>query len=166
MKSIDAKELKELLVKCWMTHDAMWFMHSMQECGIEKTSKINKAAAHSVGMVEIKRIQQALSIEKVETFDNLKEIIEGVHELISAEFMDFTYGFPSENIIRWEMYDKCFAHDGIKKMGAIDRYQCGIFARIEGWFDGLELKYDVTPKVEGCMKLAGGDCFREYIFRF
>ena len=44
MTAIDKQELKKLLLKCWMTHDGMWFYHSMQEWGIEKTNKINKAA--------------------------------------------------------------------------------------------------------------------------
>ncbi len=35
MKELDKKEMKELLVKCWMTHDGLWFYHSLQECGIE-----------------------------------------------------------------------------------------------------------------------------------
>ena len=29
MTAIDKNELKELLLKCWMTHDGMWFYHSI-----------------------------------------------------------------------------------------------------------------------------------------
>ena len=50
---LEKKELKELLVKCWMTHDAMWFTHCLQECGIDKTSKINREAVKAVAAVEI-----------------------------------------------------------------------------------------------------------------
>ena len=74
MKSLDKNELKELLVRCWMTHDGLWFYHSLQECGIEKTSKINQAAARAIGAVEARRITRALGIEKVETFEEFKEL--------------------------------------------------------------------------------------------
>lgn len=165
MKSLDRKELQELLVKCWMTHDGLWFFNCLQECGIEKTNKINRAAANSIGKVEIKRIGKALGVENVGTFRELKELIEAVSDIVKADFMDFTYSFSSENVIHWEM-GQCFAYDGIKKMGVIEQYQCGIFARVEGWFEGLGIRYEVSPQVGGCMKLTDGSCFRDYRFSF
>jgi hypothetical protein len=42
--SLETGQLKELLNKGWMTHDAMWFYNCLQEVGIEKTNKINRAA--------------------------------------------------------------------------------------------------------------------------
>lgn len=39
MKSLETEELKQLLLKCWMTHDAMWFRHCVEVCGIEKTNR-------------------------------------------------------------------------------------------------------------------------------
>jgi hypothetical protein len=41
---ISRGQLKEILTKNWMIHDAMWFYHCLNECGIETTNKINKAA--------------------------------------------------------------------------------------------------------------------------
>ena len=76
MRSLKKKELKEILIKNWMTHDAMWFYHCLQECGIERANKINKAAVRSMGMIEIRRIQEAIGIDKVETFEALKLLIE------------------------------------------------------------------------------------------
>jgi hypothetical protein len=148
-----------------MTHDAMWFYHCLQECGIEKTNKINKAAVRSMAKIEINRIKKALGREKVETFTALKELMDGVVDLVKADFMDFTWSFPSENVIHWELH-RCFAYDGIKNMGVIEQYQCGIFERIEGWFQGLELNYSVTPQVEGCMMHTQGKCFRDFRFYF
>jgi len=37
-------ELTDLLNRCWMTHDGMWFYHCFQEFGIEKANYLNKAA--------------------------------------------------------------------------------------------------------------------------
>jgi len=57
---IETKQLKELLNKGWMTHDAMWFYNSYQEVGIEATNRINRAAVKAMAAIEIKRIAQAL----------------------------------------------------------------------------------------------------------
>jgi hypothetical protein len=44
---LEKKELKELLTKCWMTQDAMWFHHCMQGCGIEKMNRSNRSTCRS-----------------------------------------------------------------------------------------------------------------------
>ena len=33
---LDKNQLKEILVKCWMTHDGAWFYNCYNELGIEK----------------------------------------------------------------------------------------------------------------------------------
>jgi hypothetical protein len=163
MRSLERDELKELLVKCWMSHDGFWFYHCMQECGIEKASRINSAAARSVGMVEVKRIQKALGVGPIETFDQLNESLGPFYDVVKGDFMHFTYSFPSHNTIHFEMED-CFAYKGIKRIGGIDQYDCGIFERVKGWFDGLGIEYKMTPEVKGCMFHTEGQCFRDFTF--
>ena len=47
MKSLETEELKQLLIKCWMTHDAMWFRHCVEVCGIEKTNRMSESSTRS-----------------------------------------------------------------------------------------------------------------------
>ena len=77
MKTIplEQKELKELLNKGWMTHDAMWFYNCLQECGIEKTNKINRAAVKAMAAVEIKRMKKALGVGDITNFDDLARFL-------------------------------------------------------------------------------------------
>lgn len=165
MKSLKKNELKEILIKNWMTHDAMWFYHCLQECGIERTNKINKAAVRAMGMIEIRRIQKAVGIDKVESFEDLKSVIDATWDIVKGDFMKSDCSFPSENVLRGD-FESCFAYEGIKRIGAIDKYQCGIFDRIYGWLDGLGIKYSVSPQVEGCMMHTDGKCFRDISFSF
>jgi hypothetical protein len=67
--AIQKDELKELLNKGWMTHDAMWFVNCLKEFGIESTNKINKAAIRDMSAVEIKRMQKAARVGPIKTFD-------------------------------------------------------------------------------------------------
>lgn len=161
MDLISKKDLKELLNKCWMTHDAMWFAHCLMECGIEKTNKINKAAVRSMALIEVKRVAKALGHTKIETFEDFKDFFAQAYDLILPDFMDFDYSFPEENVVRAD-WRRCFAYEGVRRIGAIDQYQCGIFERIEAWLDGMGIKYTVTPTVNGCMMHTDGNCHREY----
>jgi hypothetical protein len=165
VKTLDRNELKEILIKNWMTHDAMWFYHCWQECGIEKTNKINKAACRAMGVIEIKRIQKAVGIQNVATFEDFRSLVEAARDIVKGDFMKSDFSLPARNTLRGD-FERCFAYEGIKRVGAIEGYQCGIFERIYGWFDGMAIKYSVSPQVEGCMMHTDGRCFREITFTF
>ena len=165
MKTIDKEEMKELLVKCWMTHDGLWFYHSLQECGIEKTNRINQAAARAIGAVEAKRIMRAFGMEKIETFEELREFIDHGFDLVRGDFMELVFDCTTENALHVNT-KRCFAFEGISKMGAIEGYDCGIFARVSGWFDGMGIDFEISPPLQGCLMHAEGKCFRDFRFSF
>ena len=165
MKTLERNELKEILIKNWMTHDAMWFYHCLRECGIDSTNKINKAAVRGMGIIEIRRIQKAVGIKEVTTLEDFRSLVEAAWDIVKGDFMKSNFSLPAENILRGD-FERCFAYEGIKQIGAIERYECGIFERIYGWFDGMGMKYSVSPEVEGCMMHTEGKCFREITFAF
>lgn len=162
---IDARELRELLNRCWMTHDGMWFRHCLAECGIKKTNKINKAALYSAAKVEVGRLAKALAVERIETWEDLFDFIQQATAIVKADFMKFECASFEPNTLRWDMRS-CFAYDGMVQLGVINHYQCGIFERVKGWFDGLGLEYTMMPEISGCMMHTEGQCFREFRFRF
>lgn len=165
MKELSSRDLKELLNKCWMTHDGMWFYHCYRECGIEKANKLNKAAIRSLAPIEMQRVTKAFGIGKIESMADLKALMAAALNSVMADFMRFEISYPSENHfhVKW---NRCFAHEGMKRVGAIDGYECGIFERIDAWYDALGVTYEVTPKVTGCMMHTEGVCYRDYRFLF
>jgi hypothetical protein len=54
----------------------------------------------------------------------------------------------------------------MKRLGALDTYECGIFERIEGWFDAMGLDYTRTPDLGRCLKYKGEECVVTIRFRF
>jgi hypothetical protein len=165
LAALETKQLKELLNKGWMTHDAMWFYNSVQEIGIEKTNKINRAAVKAMAAVEMKRMKKALGVAEIKTFDQWVELFEASMYIVSGDFMKYKFIYPGQNMIHSE-WISCFAYDGVKALGVIDRYECGIMDRIEAWLDSLGLKWEVEPKVTGCMMNTHGKCYRDYKFFF
>jgi hypothetical protein len=116
------EELIDLLNRCWMTHDGVWFYHCWQEFGIEKANHLNKAAIKSLSPIEIERIKKALGIDN----------------------MNASMSFPRKNVLHWAFEpNKCFAFKGIRRIGAIDQYECGVIYRVACWFDSLGLQYCV-----------------------
>jgi hypothetical protein len=165
MKAMKKADMKTFLNKSWMTHDAMWFRYCLLECGIEKTNRISKAAIKAMAQVEIKGMMALFGVPKVDNFKGLKQLLKAAFDLIRADFMDFEYSYPEENTLLWKM-NRCFTHDNIKEMGATEHYQCGLFERPKGWFEGIGIRYTVRPEVNGCMLVKGHNCFREFHFYF
>ncbi len=162
---LDKYELKELLNKNWMTHDAMWFASCLQEFGIEKANKMNKAAIRQLGPIECRRIHKALGKPPVDTFDQFKQFFDLCMSISTGSFMKYSYDTTAKNKMHCE-WKSCFAYDGMKALGVADKYECGVMYRIETWLDALGIKWEVKPKVTGCMMHTDGVCYRDYTFFF
>ncbi|MGA7985310.1 MAG: DUF6125 family protein [Burkholderiales bacterium] len=165
LERLSKAELRDLLVTNWMTHDAMWFASSARLCGIEKTNVVNRGAAKAMAEVEAQRLQKALGVARIVSFDQLQHFLGGAFELVRGPFMKFTLTYPEANLMRWET-EQCFVHDGVSKLGMIDRYECGVFDRLEGWLESLGIEFRVTPEIDGCFLHRLGRCVREYRFAF
>ncbi len=164
---LNKHELRELLVKCWMTHDGSWFYNCAKELGIEAANKLNKAAIKSLSTIEVQRVRKALGTEKekIMTFEQLKQIIHDAFSVIKGDFMDFTYTFPEKNRMHWEM-TRCFAYEGMKRIGINAQYECGVLYRVCCWLDALEIEYNTEPKIDKCLFLSQERCFGDITFNF
>jgi len=168
LNKLDKKGLKDLLSKCWLSHDGIWFYHCIQEFGVKKANMMNKTAIKSLAPLEIKRIMKALGVEKVETFEQMRELIfEDALALVTSESVrnGFNFTCPEKNIIQWEVKEQnCFAYIGTKNVGISDKYECGVIYRIGCWLDSLGIEYRVTPQIEGCLMHTNGKCSGDFKF--
>lgn len=163
MMEIEKSQLKELLLKNWMTHDGMWFYHSMNDSGIAKANQINKAAIKSLAAIEIERIRKAFDLKEIRTFHDVKALCDAAFGVLTDDFMGFSYSFPSANVLQWEM-GHCFAHDGMARLGVIEHYECGVIYRVACWFQSLRIEYTLTPPINGCIMHSTGSCRGEFSF--
>lgn len=162
-KNLLQKETVDLLNKCWMTHDGMWFFHCLQEFGIETTNIINKSAIKSLSSIEIIRVMKTLDcIKPIEDFNEFKKFFEEAANLMIPDFMNVKFSYPDNSKMAWEFnQNKCFAYAGIKKLGVIEQYECGVLYRIKCWLDELGIKHIFIPEIGKCHMHVHGDCSGE-----
>ena len=159
VENLSRKELIELLGKCWMTHDGMWFYNTFMENGIENANKINKAAIKSLAPIEIHRFKKLMGLESITSYEILKDFFTNVSQLLIPDFMNISFEFPGDNKVIWKFNDKkCFAYNGISMLGVIDQYECGPIYRIKCWMDALGVKYIVEPEIDQCIMPSKGEC--------
>jgi hypothetical protein len=163
LDGIEKTEIRNLLGKGWLTHDGMWFYHTCRELGIEKANELNKAAIKSLASIEVDRMKRLLGIaqEKFETFDELLKFMLSALELTLPDsvFRKLHLTASAGNLMRWEWESlQCFAYKGMKQIGVIDRYHCGVMYRIECWLEALGVRYSMQPVIEGCLMHEKGAC--------
>ncbi len=156
---ISKDQLRELLVKNWMTHDGAWFFYTCNECGIAKANRLNKSAIKMLAEVEQKRLRKLMGWQdhKITTFEDLKILMDNAFSLIKGDFMKGTFSFPSKNLMHWTM-DKCWAYEGMKKIGVEKEYECGVFYRVLCWIKDAGIKCEVDPPLKMCRMAMQGTC--------
>ena len=163
LDGIEKAKIRNLLGKDWLTHDGMWFYNTCREFGIEKANEVNKAAIKSLAPIEMDRMKRLLGIarENFETFDELVQFMCAALELTLPDsvFKKFHFTPSADNLIRWKWESfQCFAYKGMKQIGVIDGYRCGVMYRIECWLEALGVRYSMQPLIEGCLMNEKGVC--------
>jgi hypothetical protein len=169
LEEMTREEIVELLNRSWMTHDGMWFYHCFQECGIETANRLNKAAIRTMAPLEMARMKKALGFtgDRIRSFSEFREFFTAAARLCIPPFMNGTMDTSHENVLRWEFAPKnCFAYKGMKRIGALDGYECGVIFRLACWFDALGLTYRATPEITGCRMRTGDTCGGDFAFDF
>ncbi|MBP1711399.1 MAG: hypothetical protein H6Q49_1601 [Deltaproteobacteria bacterium] len=164
LSEITKEELIGLENRCWMTHDGMWFFSCLSNFGIEQANKLNKSAIKGLAPFEIDRTKKTIGYqkEKMESFQEFKDYFTMAKILFIPPFMNATMSFPEENVLHWEFAPgQCFAYKGMKRIGAIDQYECGVIYRIECWLDCLGIKHKIVPKIDKCLMHTTRKCSGE-----
>lgn len=148
----DADEVRSLLLRNWMTHDAMWFANSLERLGIEETNVLNRSAVRAMAAIEAKRIAKLFGLAPVTTAGDVRRFFDTAIATVIPDFMDFTVTWvPDETAVSFEI-TRCFAFEGVSALGVADRYECGVYERLYGWLDGLGVEYSIAPDTARCTR--------------
>ena len=137
--------------------------NAYQDLGIDKANSLNRAAIQSLAPIEMQRTKKVLGVvkEKFDTFDELKDFMLEALELIMPHsiFEKASFSAPSRDLLHWEWASgECFAYKGMKQVGILDGYRCGIIYRIECWLKELGIKYSINPEIDKCIMHEKGAC--------
>ena len=169
METLTRGEIKELLCKCWMTHDAVWFANALFSHGIGEANRLNRAAIKSMVDIELGRFLRAMNLtsNQVRRFEGFKAFFQSVQELLIPDFMNVMIGFEAPDTLLWRFNEKgCFAYNGVKRLKVEDRYQCGVLYRIQCWLIYLDIPFEMSPAPRTCLMAEQGSCRGRFTCKF
>jgi len=148
---------KDLLIKGWMSHDARWFMAVAKHFGMDAANRLNQSVCRELGQVEMKRFMKALALQSLKDINEYLTLKKAALSLYGSGLTE--YEIKTLDDQTYEMHLKrCFAYEHIIKAGIDDQYECGIFARLQGWIDALGYKHELIPPLGKCMMVLGKEC--------
>lgn len=154
---LTSEEREKILIKCWMSHDARWFAAAAQAHGMEATNRLNQTAAHEEGKVEARRIARALELPPVDNVDAYLVFQEIMIGLLGPDLLDYEVERKDDETFELRV-QRCFAFDQVTRAGVASMYDCGILPRVLGWFDILDVDWEMSPEVGKCLKAEGKEC--------
>ncbi|MBW1731375.1 MAG: hypothetical protein JRJ75_10875 [Deltaproteobacteria bacterium] len=158
-------ELREILIRNWMTHDSLWYNEVAAKFGMAEARPMNLRVCRRLGRIEFKRLMKMVNAQPPANIEEYRQLFELARDTFVPDFMDFRIEYADNDTQLFQVED-CFAFRGMSKAGLISEYQCGIFERIEGWFDAMGLKYERTPDLSRCLKFQGKECRIAVRFHF
>ena len=162
---IDPQKLNSFLIKNWMTHDALWYGEVAGKWGMPEASPMNLRVCRKLGKIEFKRLMQMMDATVPNDMQAYQKLFEMGTQVFVPDFMVIDIDYPAENVQRFCVRE-CFAHRGMEKAGHLKDYECGIFERIVGWLDAMNLTYTVAPDLSRCLKFKGKACEVTIEFQF
>jgi hypothetical protein len=161
---LDQAQREKLLLNGWMAHDARWYAAVAQSYGIEAANRLNATAVHETGKVEARRALRLLGLDPPTSIEACVIAQEAMAQLLAPGLVDYTLSLYDGRAVRFDV-TRCFAHENVTRAGIASQYRCGIFPRLQGWWDVFDIDYELTPEPGPCMKVQGQVCTYTFSIR-
>lgn len=157
-------EQKEIVRRCWYSHDGHWFTSAVAELGMAAANRLNRRALRVQGVTEARRLRKALGLKEVGSVSDFLGLFDALASVLvpaPTEVRVAPLGERSYEIC----VDRCFVHETVVRAGNPEAYECAVFDRIAGWHEGAGLPLDEEPPGRRCVKAMGGECRRVLALR-
>lgn len=159
------EQVKDYLLTNWMTHDALWYREVASRFGMAEASPMNLRVCRTLGRTEFQRLLKRTGSSPPNDMAQLRTLFQEARRILVPPFMQTEVDFQGQDTILFRTLT-CFAHRGMTEAGLIHEYACGIFERILGWFDVMEVDYTLGPDLSRCLKSRGQECHVTVAFHF
>lgn len=154
------EQRERLLRDSWISHDGQWALRTIQEFGFDAASKLNQAAARSLGKIEVKRLMAATKWKEINNAEDFKRLLTIACDLYMPEEHKYEIEQLDENSVLGRVLE-CYVYKNVSKAGTTNYFRCAAKSRFTGWLEGCALQGEVI--VERDMDNCNGSC--EIIFK-
>jgi len=133
--------------------------------GMDAANRLNQFVCRELGRVEMKRFMSTLNLSRPKNLDEHLNLKRAAISLYGPDLVEYGIKILDHQSYKMDL-QQCFAYENIVKAGIKDQYECGIFARLQGWIDAQGLEHEISPPLGKCMKVLGEECCYKITLRF
>ena len=85
--AINRDPLRDILLRNWMTHDALWYGEVAAKFGMAEASPMNLRVCRELGRTEFKRLMKVVQAPPPKDFEAYRELFELGKEVFVREFI-------------------------------------------------------------------------------
>jgi len=116
--TINQDQLKNILIKNWMTHDALWYGEVAAKFGMSEASPMNLRVCRKLGQIEFGRLMKMVEIPSPKNIEEYQELFELGEHVFFPDFVSAQISYPGNDSQIFDFLD-CFAYKGMKKLGLL-----------------------------------------------
>lgn len=145
------EQRERLLRDSWISHDGQWVLKTAQEFGFDAASKLNKAAARSLGKIEMKRLMAAMKWGEIKNAEDFKRLLAIACNLYMPEEHKYDIEQLDDNSVLGRVLE-CYVYKNVSKAGTADYFRCAAKYRFTSWLEGCGLQGEViaTKDMNNC----------------
>ena len=91
---LNPDQIRDILIKNWMTHDALWYAEVAHHFGMADASPMNLRVCRKLGHIECKRLMKQVDVSAPGNMTEFRELWELAERVFVPDFMTFTVDYP------------------------------------------------------------------------
>ena len=95
--AINRDQLRDILLRNWMTHDALWYGEVAAKFGMAEASPMNLRVCRKLGRIEFKRLMNVVEAPPPKNFETYRELFELGKEVFVPEFVTIQIDYPGNS---------------------------------------------------------------------
>jgi hypothetical protein len=148
------------LRRSWMQHDALWFHRVAERFGADEANRLNVTNLREIGFAEMLRFRRSCGVRRPVDEAMAIDLLSRLAQLAIGDLVDYDFTFEYPNVAFWTT--RCFAFEGVNRVGIAKAYECGPLPRVVGWLEALGFSVQSPPE-KGCHVAHGRACRWELI---
>lgn len=144
----------------WMQHDALWFHRVAERFGADEANRLNVTNLREIGHAEMLRFRRSCRIRTPVDEATAIDLLGQLAELVIGDLVEYDFTFEYPHVAFWTT--RCFAFEGVNRVGIAEEYECGPLPRVMGWLEALGFFVESPPEKK-CHLAHGRACRWELV---
>jgi hypothetical protein len=95
---VNQKQIRDILIKNWMTHDALWYTEVAHHFGMADASPMNLRVCRKLGQIECRRLMKQVDVSAPGNMMDFRQLFDLAERVFVPDFMTIRVDYPGSDL--------------------------------------------------------------------